>query len=270
MRLGPMILRRKSFIDPLRTQARVLLALMLREGRTRYGRQKAGYLWALLEPIIHIAGFTLFFELRLRVVPLGQSVPIFLATGFSMYHGFRHVMGRVQGAFGSNEALLTYPLVQIMDVFVARALLELATWACVTIIILGTLILFGYGPMPRSILTMLWAMTLLFGLGFGMGVLMSVVAQYFPSIDSLTRLPYRALYFTSGLFFLPDAMPPAVRDALSWNPVLHGITLFRVGYYPNYESQMLDVQYLTSWCIGSIILALLAERAARKTLLTRA
>jgi len=31
--------------EALRSQRRVVIALMLREARTRYGRQRAGYLW---------------------------------------------------------------------------------------------------------------------------------------------------------------------------------------------------------------------------------
>lgn len=259
-----------SLIEPFRVQGRVLLALILREGRTRYGRRKLGYLWGLIEPIIHIVGFTLLFELKLRVIPLGHSVMVFLATGFAMYHGFRHVMTRVQGAFNSNEALLTYPLVRIMDVFIARALLELATWMAVTIIILGTLILLGYGPWPSSIMTMLVAVALMFGIGFGVGVSFGILTQFVPSIEGLTKLPYRVLYFTSAIFYLPDSMPPAIRDVLYWNPLLHGITLLRVGYYPGYESGILDVNYLMSWCIGSVLVAFVAERMTRKSLLSRA
>ena len=36
-------------------------------------------------------------------------------------------MSRTQGGYASNEALLSFPVVKIMDVFVGRALLELAT-----------------------------------------------------------------------------------------------------------------------------------------------
>src|SRR4051812_12881333 len=104
-------MNRYGMAEGLRTQGRVLLALMLREARTRYGRTRAGYLWAFIEPAVHISFFALLFSTRVPVVPLGHSMVLFLATGFSTYLGFRNVMSRTQGGYGSNEALLSFPIV---------------------------------------------------------------------------------------------------------------------------------------------------------------
>ena len=43
-----------GFGERLRTQGRVIQALIIRESRTRFGEAKLGYGWALLEPILHI------------------------------------------------------------------------------------------------------------------------------------------------------------------------------------------------------------------------
>lgn len=63
---------------------------------------------------------------------------------------------------------------------------------------------------------------------------------------------------------MPDAMPPAVRNAMVWNPLTHGIILFREGYYKMYESHLLDLGYLFKWSLGSVLLAFVLERMARK------
>jgi capsular polysaccharide transport system permease protein len=258
-----------DLVEPLAIQRRVLLALILREARTRYGRQKLGYLWALVEPILHIVGFYILFRYTLRVVPLGHSLPMFLATGLATYLGFINVLNRTQGGFASNEALLAYPIVGVMDVFLGRALLDLATWILVTFIIIGGLVLSGLDPMPDSVLTMAAAIFLLFGIGFGAGVLIGIGSQFAPSIEKITLIPRRMLYFASGAFYLPDALPPAVRDVLAWNPVLHGVTLFRMGYYGNYHSHVLDMTYLVMWSAIAVLAAFLVERLSRKALLSR-
>jgi len=259
----------QKVFEPLRVQGRVILALMLREARTRYGRHRVGYLWALVEPILQVVAFYFIFQFTLRIVPLGHSLALFLATGFATYCGFRNVLNRTQGGFASNEALLAYPIVTVPDVFLARALLEFSTWAAVTFIILGSLILFAGDPLPHSLPTMILAMVLLFGVALGVGTVIGIVSQFFPSLDNLLTIPFRLLYFTSGVFYLPEALPPAVRDILAWNPVLHGITLFRMGYYGNYDSHLLSFGYLVGWCIVSMLLAFLVERTLRKALLSR-
>lgn len=250
--------------EGLAVQGRVLLALILREARTRYGRQRAGYTWALVEPMLHIAVFYFIFRYKLKFVPLGDSLLMFLATGFAVYLGFRDVMSRTQGGYGSNASLLAYPIVQVIDVFLGRAILELFTWLAVIFILFGALILVGPGHFPSSIVTMLVAILALFAIGFGLGVVLGILAEFVPSVTNVMTVPLRLLYFLSGVFFLPDTMPPAIRDVLSWNPVLHGIALFREGYYHSYESHVLDLNYLGGWALGAVLVALVAEKIARK------
>jgi capsular polysaccharide transport system permease protein len=255
---------RIDLLDSVRTQGRVLLALMLREARTRYGRQRAGYLWGLLEPLMHITLFYFLYKyIRLRHALLGDNLFVFLATGFVLFLGFRNLFSRVQGGYGSNQALLDFPPVTMMDVFLGRAFLEMATWSLVILLIIGGIIAYGE-PFPTNVLKMVSATFALFLIGFGWGVGVGILAEFVPSIGAFMKAPMRILYITSGIFYLPDSMPPMMRDILAWNPVLHAITLFREGYYFGYQSHILDVGYLYQWAVASVLLSLLAEKVARK------
>jgi capsular polysaccharide transport system permease protein len=153
-----------------------------------------------------------------------------------------------------------------MDVFIARALLELFTWVASTFIIIGSLIALDFGPLPRSVATMAVAILALFAIGFGAGTTLGILGQFYPSLDHILKIPNRVLYFTSGVFFLPEILPPTAREVIDWNPVMHGITLFREGYYPGYDSNMLDVDYLFGWSVGAVLVAFAAERLSRRSI----
>ena len=159
-----------------------------------------------------------------------------------------------------NESLLTFPIVRVMDVFLGRALLELATWMTVSFIIYTGLILAGIAPLPDSVMKMLAAMIALFCIAFGAGLFIGIVGEFWASMRSFMSVPMRLLYFTSAVFYLPDPLPPAIRDILAWNPILHAITLVREGYYRGYQSHLLDVGYLYSWAIGCVLVGLVAEQ----------
>ncbi|MEO0656736.1 MAG: sugar ABC transporter permease, partial [Pseudomonadota bacterium] len=60
---------------------RSIIALMLREMATSYGRSPGGYLWAVLEPAAGIAILTLIFSFAFIGPPIGTSFPMFYATG---------------------------------------------------------------------------------------------------------------------------------------------------------------------------------------------
>ena len=52
---------------------RTVMALMLREMSTTYGRSPGGYLWAVLEPLGGIAMMTLILAVGLRIREIGRA-----------------------------------------------------------------------------------------------------------------------------------------------------------------------------------------------------
>ena len=66
--------------------ARVIIALMLREMTTRYGKSYGGYLWAFLEPVGMIAVLSVVFGLAVRTPSLGDNFPLFFASGFLAFN----------------------------------------------------------------------------------------------------------------------------------------------------------------------------------------
>jgi tetratricopeptide (TPR) repeat protein len=77
-----------GFLDRLRSQRRVIRALIIRETRTRFGDSKLGYGWALLEPIMHITLLSLAFSVLMRgEPPIGSHFFLFYYTGLVRYSG---------------------------------------------------------------------------------------------------------------------------------------------------------------------------------------
>src|SRR5439155_3924222 len=60
---------RATVFEALKTQLRVIHALLIRETRTRFGESKLGYGWALLEPVLHILMLSLVFAVMMRGRP---------------------------------------------------------------------------------------------------------------------------------------------------------------------------------------------------------
>ncbi len=76
------------FAERLRTQCRVIQALIIRETRTRFGDAKLGYGWALLEPILHITMLSAVFSLLMQGrPPIETHFFIFYFTGLIRYSG---------------------------------------------------------------------------------------------------------------------------------------------------------------------------------------
>lgn len=245
------------------TQLRVVGALVLREARTRFGRSQLGYMWSVIEPVAVVATFTFISMVMGHVPPYGDSLPMFFALGALAYHFYRRVASFCSAALDANSALLGYPVVKQVDTLVARAALEVATCLLATLLLLGGLVLIGGQPIPAYLERMAVAVALLVLLGFGHGTLNAVIGQFIPSWRTVEPMLSRPLFILSGVFFVPDRMPPKLTEILAWNPILHGVELMRLGYYPDYRSPMLSVMYLFLWALGLTVVALAAERAVR-------
>ena len=77
-----------GFRARLRSQCRVIQALIIRETRTRFGDSKLGYGWAVLEPILHITMLSAVFSLMMQGrPPIGTHFFIFYFTGLVRYSG---------------------------------------------------------------------------------------------------------------------------------------------------------------------------------------
>ena len=80
--------RPPSLVNRLKTQARVIHALIIRETRTRFGDARLGYGWALIEPILHITLLWVMFSLLMHgTPPIGTHFFLFYYTGLIRYSG---------------------------------------------------------------------------------------------------------------------------------------------------------------------------------------
>lgn len=254
-----------SLREGLALQARVVRALMLREVRTLYGRYRLGYLWAFFEPITHIGFWFLLWTFMRRGNSVHDMAPlVFLSCGLIPFFCFKNVASFVQGAISSNAALLQFPPVKQIDTVIARFLLKSATMLVVGLTIFSILIFTGVADWPSDPLQVLLAAMAMLLLGLGYGTFNCVVCHLFPAYSHFTGVTGRVLYFTSGLFFVPESLPTPVLDILQWNPALHGVELFRSAWSALYESRFASFDYLVVFALLLLLFGLLLEPRVRK------
>lgn len=226
---------------------RVIVALMMREMSTRYGRSAGGYVWALLEPVGMIAILSLAFGLVMRTPSIGDSFPLFFATGFIAFHFYTELSQFSAGAVNMNKPLMTYPRVTPMDAIIARALLQFVTLVVVGAVIFGGIILIEDIRTSYDFAAIVKAMLLASLLGLGIGATNAVIFAYVPTYQNVYRILTRPLFLVSGVFFTYEELPRGLQDVIWWNPLIHAVGLMRSGFYPVY-----DAAYVSELYIGGV------------------
>jgi capsular polysaccharide transport system permease protein len=245
-------------------QLEVVFALVLRETRTRFGAQRIGYLWALLEPILVILTFDLLFHLAGRGTPPGMDVFGFIATGFVPYQLFAASARQVAESINGNRSLLYYPPVQPIDLAIARAALEAATYLAVFAVLMGGHALWQQRLEIDDLLVLLSGFALAALLGSSLGLVFCCLGQISKAVDRARGPLLRPLFWISGVFFTAEAVPGHVRELALANPVLSAVELVRAGWYSSYGLEHARPGWVLAWIGLLAVVGLALERIVRR------
>lgn len=254
--------------DPaLVVQYRVCKALILRDIRTRFFGNGLGYIVAILWPLTHIGLLLLAFYYAGRTAPIGDSLVLFFTTALIPALGVRYISRFTLASVIQNKPLTAFPIVKFMDIILARCILEAAAFCCVVALLAVILFLLGETVQPEYPVGAAEAFLTTVLLGLGMGAFFGVIAIKMPGISIPFMLAYIVLYMTSGVIFIPSALPQQVIVVVSWNPVLHAVEWMRESYYLGYNSAVLDKEYVVGIGLGFLFFALLMEKTFRSMLM---
>jgi capsular polysaccharide transport system permease protein len=249
------------------TQGRVIHALLLREMQTRFGRNQFGFLWLFIEPLLlamAIASIKSVYEVGHHHP--GISTFVFALISYLPYFTFRAIVGRAPGTLHSNMTLLYHSHIKLIDVVLARHVLEMAAVMTVMALITAGVAIYSEHP-PASILTLVFGLVMLFLLAQGLGLLAAAAAAV---SEIAERLIHPLIYLSlplSGALIAMDSLPPNLREILLWNPQANIHEMVREGFFGTLMPSYYDPGYVLFWVGLLNLLGLAALRAVRPRLM---
>lgn len=253
-------------MQALLTQFQVIHALVIRETRTRFGRHRLGYVWALVEPVLFIAFFAAMYAVIDRSLPYNLPVIAFLVTGFIPYLAFQKTSQQAMQAINGNKGLLFYPHVRPLDLVAARTILEIATHVVVFIMLMGGAAIVEDIGRVDNLLVAAGGLMLGAGLGAALGLVWCGLSVLSNSVERLVGPLTRPLFWISALFFSTNELPSDARNILLYNPLLHVVELTRSGWFPGYDVPQVSLLYPAMWILVLFYFGLTLERVARRRL----
>lgn len=239
-----------AFGEALSVQWRVIHALLMREVQTRYGRNNIGFLWIFAEPIL----FTVLVLGMWSLLGRGNDhhniglVP-FLVSGYMPFLMWRHSVSRSIHCLRFNIGLLYHRQVKLLDVVIARMLLEIAGTVVSFAFVWALFTFFGVLEYPVDY-WLLYAGWLYFGwFCFASGLLMASMSEMWSIVERLyTPFTYMA-YPLGGAFYMINWLPDSAQRYASLNPMSQGFEMIRggvlgPGIHPHY-----DMSYMFFVCL---------------------
>lgn len=242
----------------------VMIAVMLRDMRSRFFNHGIGFLMVPLWPLAHMVMLLIIYNVLGRSTPYGSSLNVFFATGLVPTLTFMYVSRFMAVSLLNNRNMLSFPVVKALDIVMARAFLEF-TGCCLTVALLFALLLaLGDNPLPLDPFEATGAFLTSLALAIGMGMLVSVVVMFFRGFLTLYFLSMLVVYISSGTLFVASSLPDSVAIPLSYNPILQCVEWMRTAYYPSYNDRLLDRQYVVQIAGLCVCAGLVVERLSRR------
>jgi capsular polysaccharide transport system permease protein len=239
--------------DSIRLQFDIVRALAFREQCERIGKSQFGAVGLLLEPLLFVA-VLLVLRIAIRAPGTEFMNPVLqFGAGFVLFYLFSNIALRAINGVSKSQRFAELRRVRPLDVLMAGALVESQVYGtCLVLVIVGVcLAQWQFTVADPGQAVAIFFLIVLAALGIGISAL--VIGHRVPLVKLFVRLVLRrVLFWTSGLFFSIIYIPEHLKPFLLWNPLLHGIELFRHALVPTYPIPGISLPYLLAWAFGSL------------------
>lgn len=248
----------------LRRKLNVMHAVILRDIRSRYFDHGLGFLIVPLFPVGHMALLLTIYTVVDRQAIFGDDLILFFATGLIPVLMFNYVSRFMSVSLIANKSMLAFPAIKLLDIVLARSLLELVGIVIAVLFMVLIMLSVGSSATPRSTLDVLEVLLWVAVLSVGVGTVVSVVSAIYPFFAMFYSLFTAVIYLSSGAPIYLHSFPEIVSYYCSFNPAFHAVEWIRSSYYLGYPTSQLNKVYLIGWALGSLALGLSMERVLRR------
>jgi ABC-2 type transport system permease protein/capsular polysaccharide transport system permease protein len=249
-----------SFWHSWTVQRRVLGALFMREVLTRYGRHNIGFIWLFFEPMIFTLGVTALWTATRAAH--GSDLPIvaFALTGYSCVLLWRNMPGRCIGALWGNLSLLYHRNIKVLDIYIARLMLEFGGATISFTVLSIVFISIGWLDPPVNLLEVIGGWLSIAWFGCALAIYLGALSHESELVEKLWHPASYLIFPLSGSAFMVDALPEAAQNVVLYIPMVHGVEIVREGYFGSRAHAHYDLGYILPFCLVLSALAMFQVR----------
>ena len=205
----------------------LVYVLVRRDVAIRYKQTVIGAFWAILQPLLLAAVFTIFFGILAKVPSeAGVPYPVFAVSGMVMWLFFSAAMTGASQSTMANKELISKVYFPRVIIPLAAVVSPAVDFALGLVVVVVVMLLYGLTP---EIQALLLPLLVLFALLTALGIGLWLSALHVKYHDIQHVIPFLVLV---GLFITPivypfELVPEAVRPLYAINPMVGVLETYR-------------------------------------------
>jgi lipopolysaccharide transport system permease protein len=204
----------------------ICLVLTRRNLMVRYRQTIVGAAWSLIQPLLLMIVFTIFFGFLGRGETLGLPFPVFYLLGLIPYQMVSKIIAEGTGSVVGNSPLVTRVYFPRAYFPTSVALAALSDFGLALIPTAGLLLYFGITISPNIIFAPFFVVVAWFA-GLGLTYLLSALNVVFRDIAQLVPFFTQVLVFLSPVIYTSAIIPEPYRALYFLNPLALVVEGFR-------------------------------------------
>lgn len=223
----------------------LLYFLVWRDVKVRYKQTVLGAAWAILQPVMAMVIFSIFFGHLAKMPSAGVPYPIFAYAGLVPWQFFSSALTESSNSLVNNKSLITkiyFPRVVIPCSGVFAALVD---FSIAFVVLLGMMVYYGIAPTARLLVVpLLVGFVVLTALAAGLWL--SALNVKYRDVRYLIPFLTQFWLFATPIAYPSDLVPPAYRVVYGLNPMAGVVEGFRWAVLGTHTS-------IGSVLIGSVV-----------------
>lgn len=174
-----------------------------RDLKVRYKQTAIGVLWAIIQPLLTMVVFSVFFGTLVKVPSDGVPYPIFVYVGLLFWQFFSDALGETSNALVANKMIITKVYFPRLILPTSSVITKFIDFILASIVLIGLMIFYGYSPHLGGLFILPILLLLTFMSAMGLGLFLSAINVKYRDVR------YALPFFIQLLLFVTPVIYPA-------------------------------------------------------------
>lgn len=210
-----------------------------RDIKIKYKQTVLGFLWAILQPLLMMVIFTLFFGRALNIPSQNLPYPVFVFSGLLVWNLFSTGLTSASNSMVNNAAIIKKIYFPRLIIPVASIMVALFDFFMAFILLILLLLFYKQGVSPMAVWC--WPLAILVGVvaTVGPGSLLAALNVKYRDFRYVMPFLVQILFFLTPVIYPPTMLPfSALKYIVVASPMYAAVELFRMpltNIYPDWN-----------------------------------
>jgi len=228
----------------------LILQLIQRDILTRYKRSFLGIAWTMLNPLGTMLVLSIVFSQLFAIRTV--AYPFYLLSGLMAWNFFAQSTTAAMQIIVWGSGLL-HKIYVPSSIFtlsaICTAMVNLVL-AIIPLLLVSVILKF---PLSWTILFLPVPMLLLAFFAFGIGLLLSTLAVYFPDVSEMYQIVLMAWMYMTPVIYPANIIPVNIQPLIRMNPMYYLLNLYRLPLYDGRLPVWGEIWPAAIWAVGMMI-----------------